>query len=43
MTLFRKHERAVGPIGDDIFIESLERLLDRTLIPKKTVPKAKDK
>jgi putative transposase len=41
--LFRKHERTGRPIGDDAFIERLERLLDRELKPKKPGPKAIDK
>jgi putative transposase len=43
MALFRKHERTGWPIGDDAFIERLERLLDRKLKPKKPGPKVKDK
>jgi putative transposase len=43
MDLFRKHERTGRPIGDDAFIERLERLLDRPLKPKKPGPKAIDK
>jgi putative transposase len=43
MVLFRKHERTGRPIGDDAFIERLERLLDRELKPKKPGPKAIDK
>ena len=43
MTLFRKHERTGRPMGDDAFIERLERLLDRPLKPKKPGPKVKDK
>ena len=41
--LFRKHERTGRPIGDDAFIDRLERLLDRPLKPKKPGPKAIDK
>jgi putative transposase len=43
MDLFRKHERTGRPIGDDAFIERLERLLDRPLKPKKPGPKVIDK
>ena len=43
MALFRKHERTGRPIGDDTFIERLERLLDRKLKPQKPGPKPKDK
>ena len=43
MDLFRKHERTGRPMGDDVFIERLERLLDRKLKPKKPGPKVKDK
>ena len=43
MDLFRKHERTGRPIGDDAFIDRLERLLDRPLKPKKPGPKAIDK
>jgi putative transposase len=43
MDLFRKHERTGRPIGDDGFIEGLERLLDRPLKPKKPGPKVIDK
>jgi putative transposase len=41
--LFRKHERTWRPIGDDAFIDRLERLLDRPLKPRKPGPKAIDK
>jgi REP-associated tyrosine transposase len=41
--LFRKHGRTGRPIGDDAFIDRLERLLDRPLKPKKPGPKAIDK
>ncbi len=41
--LFRKHERTGRPIGDDAFIDRLERLLDRPLKPKKPGPKAIEK
>jgi hypothetical protein len=34
ITLFRKHGRTGGPMGDDAFIEWLERLLHRPLKPK---------
>ena len=43
MDLFRKHERTGRPIGDDAFIDRLERLLDRPLKPKKPGPKTIDK
>lgn len=43
MSLIRKHERTGRPIGDDAFIERLERLLDRPLKPKKPGPKVIDK
>ena len=43
MALFRKHERTGQPMGDDAFIERLERLLDPKLKPKKPGPKVKDK
>ncbi len=43
MTLFRKHERSGRPIGNNDFIERLERLLDRPLKPKKPGPKVNDK
>jgi putative transposase len=43
MDLFRKHERTGRPMGDDAFIERLERLMDRRLTPKKPGPKAIDK
>jgi putative transposase len=43
MELFRKHERTGRPMGDDAFIEKLERLMDRLLKPKKPGPKAIDK
>ena len=43
MDLFRKHERTGRPIGDDAFIERLERLLDRSLKLKKPGPKVIDK
>ena len=43
MELFRKHERTGRPIGDDAFIERLEKLLNRKLKPKKPGPKAKDR
>lgn len=39
--LFRKHERTGRPLGEDDFIEKLERLLDRTLKPQKPGPKKK--
>jgi len=41
--LFRKHERTGRPLGEDSFIEKLERLLDRKLEPQKPGPKMKDK
>ena len=43
MELFRKHERTGRPIGDDAFIERLEKLLNRKLKPKKPGPKVKDR
>ena len=43
MELFRKHERTGRPIGDDAFIERLERLLDRRLKPEKPGPRVEDK
>jgi putative transposase len=43
MALFRKHERTGRPMGDDAFIERLERLLDRPLKLKKPGPKVIDK
>ena len=43
MVLFRKHERTGRPMGDDDFIERLERVLDRKLKPGKPGPKTKDK
>jgi REP element-mobilizing transposase RayT len=43
IALFRKHERTGRPIGDDAFIERLDRLLDRELKPNKPGPKAIDK
>jgi putative transposase len=42
MTLFRKHERTGRPMGDDGFIERLERLIDRPLKLKKPGPKEID-
>jgi len=39
--LFRKHERTGRPLGENDFIEKLERLLDRTLKPQKPGPKRK--
>jgi putative transposase len=42
MDLLRKHERTGRPIGDDAFIERLERLLDRLLKAKKPKPKVTD-
>jgi putative transposase len=41
--LLRKHERTGRPLGDDSFIEKLERLLDRRLRPEKPGPKKKDR
>ena len=43
IALLRKHERTGRPMGDDAFIERLERLLDRPLKPKKPGPKMIDK
>jgi putative transposase len=43
MELFRKHERTGRPLGEDAFIEKLERILDRTLKPQKPGPKGKNK
>jgi putative transposase len=43
MDLFRKHERTGRPLGDDAFIEWLERLLDRPLKLKKPGPKVIDR
>jgi REP-associated tyrosine transposase len=43
MALFRKHERTGRPIGDDAFIERLERLLDRPFKLKKPGSKVIDK
>jgi putative transposase len=43
MTLFRKHERTGRSIGEEAFIERLERLLDRRLKPRKPGPKPRDK
>lgn len=39
IALFRKHERTGRPMGDNAFVEKLERLLDRRLQPKKPGPK----
>jgi len=41
--LMRKHERTGRPLGDELFIEKLERLLDRRLRPEKPGPKKKYK
>jgi putative transposase len=41
--VFRKHERTGRPIGDETFIERLERLLDRRLKPRKPGPKPRAK
>jgi putative transposase len=41
--VFRKHERTGRPIGDETFIERLERLLDRRLKPRKPGPKPRNK
>ncbi|MDY0132371.1 MAG: hypothetical protein RBR53_06845 [Desulforegulaceae bacterium] len=38
---FRKHERIGRPAGNDIFIENLEKKLNRKLEPKKSGPKNK--
>jgi putative transposase len=43
MALFRKHERTGRPLGDDVFIENLEQLLDRKRKPQKPGPKVGDK
>ena len=43
MALFGKHERTGRPIGDETFIERLERLLDRRLKPRKPGPKPRAK
>jgi putative transposase len=43
MALFRKHERTGRPLGDDVFIENLEQLLDRKRKPPKPGPKVGDK
>jgi len=42
MALFRKLEGTNQPIGDDAFIERLERALDRMLKPKKLGPEVID-
>jgi putative transposase len=39
MAIFRKHARTGRPIGDEDFIEMLERLLNRRLKPRKPGPK----
>jgi hypothetical protein len=43
MVFIRKHERTGRPIGDDSFIERLDRLLGRELKLKRPGPKAIDK
>ena len=43
MELFRKHERTGRPIGDDAFIEGLEKLPDRKLKSEKPGPMVKFK
>jgi putative transposase len=43
MALFRKHERTGRPLGDDAFIEQLERMLHRPLKLKKPSPKVIDR
>ena len=43
ISLFRKHERTGRPLGEDLFIEKMERLLDRNLKPQKPGPKNRDK
>jgi putative transposase len=43
ISLFRKHERTGRPLGEDIFIEKLEKLLDRSLKLQKPGPRKKDK
>jgi len=40
---FRIISRAGMPLGEDLFIEKLERLLDRNLKPQKPGPRNKDK
>lgn len=41
--ILRKHERTGRPIGDEAFIQRLERLLDRRLKPKWPGPKPRDR
>jgi hypothetical protein len=40
--LMRRHERTGRPLGEDGFIEGLERLVQRTLRPQKPGPKEKN-
>ena len=40
--LVRRHERSGRPLGEEGFIEGLERLLQRTLRPQKRGPKEKN-
>ena len=39
MELFRTHERTDGTLGEDSFIEKVELILNRKLMPQKTGPK----
>jgi len=41
--LVRRHERTGRPLGEEGFIEGLERLLQRTLRPQKRGPKEKNR
>lgn len=41
MAQIRKHERTGRPLGDEVFVEKLEALLERALKRKKPGPKSK--
>jgi putative transposase len=41
MTTFRKHERSGRPLGQEVFVDQIEALLERTLRPQKPGPKQK--
>jgi putative transposase len=43
MALLRKHERTGRPLGEDSFVDRVERLLDRRLKPRRPGPKRKAK
>ena len=41
MTTFRKNERSGRPLGQEVFVDHIEALLERTPQPQKPGPKQK--